>query len=272
MDVREFMAFEGEHLPAGGTIRTHCPVCKGGQSKERSFSIYRRECGNLVGVCYRNSCSVGAVSMDSAAPRRVASVARREYNPPDSYALTDRLAEDLWKMYGLTEQTLKYWGVKAVGPSQILIPLYTQAPCPYEHGYEGVMTRYLGDPPKGEPKAQTYLNARVEQRSAYATLTKQRRGRGVVVVEDMFSAMRLHQEGVNSVCLLGTVITERGVQALEWYRSRVYLALDADATRQSLRTVLRLAGRLDIKPVRLEKDIKDMTQEELRNFLSVLDV
>lgn len=94
--------------------------------------------------------------------------------------------------------------------------------------------------------------------------------KSVWLVEDLLSRQRLEQEGITAICLLGTNIHNSLVDVLINKHSdcTIVLALDADATAKSVywkQTIGYLFRNFTVCP--LSKDIKDMTEEELRVLL-----
>jgi DNA primase len=92
-------------------------------------------------------------------------------------------------------------------------------------------------------------------------------GREVWVVEDQWSAMRLWQEGVSAVALLGTHINhERAVEISSVSRD-VLIALDKDATARAIQYATQYRYAFNAKVIALEKDIKDTSIEELKQLI-----
>jgi DNA primase len=90
----------------------------------------------------------------------------------------------------------------------------------------------------------------------------------VWITEDQFSAMRLWQEGITAVALLGTHINhERAVEISSVSRD-VFIALDKDATAKAIQHATQYRYAFDAKVVALTKDVKDMGREELKEFLN----
>lgn len=75
----------------------------------------------------------------------------------------------------------------------------------------------------------------------------------------------------HSIALLGTNLSDTKVeeiQAQEPKYERVFIALDNDATMDSIRTQLRLRSRMpNLFVLGLQKDIKDMDTNEFQEFL-----
>ena len=78
--------------------------------------------------------------------------------------------------------------------------------------------------------------------------------------------MRLAQDysGLTAVALMGTALNAEKVAEIQSQHSRVIIALDADATRVAFQHARRWASAFEsFRVVILQKDIKDMSQEEL---------
>lgn len=90
------------------------------------------------------------------------------------------------------------------------------------------------------------------------------------IVEDMFSSKRLEQEGLKSVALLGTHMSDTLVKDILDYSpyAKVFLALDEDATAKAVQ-YRRCYGAIfrNFIIVPLDKDIKDMTNSELTRLI-----
>jgi hypothetical protein len=86
-----------------------------------------------------------------------------------------------------------------------------------------------------------------------------------VVVEDVFSAMRLWQVGITAAALLGTSLSEAKAAELRRRNPRVVVALDDDASA----TAIEAARRHQFEYRRLlGDDLKDMTEEQLTEWIT----
>lgn len=95
----------------------------------------------------------------------------------------------------------------------------------------------------------------------------------LVLVEDQVSAIKLAPH-YHAAALLGVNLSDAKVKEIKdqvpAYKY-VYLCLDNDATRESIRTALHLRSTFpNLRVQGLEKDIKNMSNEELEVFLSRL--
>jgi hypothetical protein len=94
---------------------------------------------------------------------------------------------------------------------------------------------------------------------------------GIIIVEDQLSAIRA-SDYLTSVALLGTHLSEENVDELRASNMRpVWLALDADAWSTAVRLSIQYRHRLPLRLVRIPKDLKDHTQEELTELLSGIE-
>lgn len=91
---------------------------------------------------------------------------------------------------------------------------------------------------------------------------------GLIIVEDQFSAIRASRY-LTSVALLGTHLNDQRVAEVRACKLRpVYLALDADAWSTAVRYAVRYRSELRPHLLRLERDLKDLSPEELQEFMN----
>lgn len=99
--------------------------------------------------------------------------------------------------------------------------------------------------------------------SWYKTETK-----GVMLVEDQMSAIKLASEGISAAALLGTTLSQDKIMELQRHTNTIALALDKDATSLAFKLARKWQHAfLQFKVVILEKDIKDMPRKDLRGLL-----
>jgi DNA primase len=91
----------------------------------------------------------------------------------------------------------------------------------------------------------------------------------VVLVEDCYSGLRLWQEGITAVALLGTNLNDERVQEIVRGSkgATVAVALDEDAYKRSILHVLRYRNQVRMRLIRLKKDVKDMNEIEMQAFV-----
>jgi hypothetical protein len=130
-----------------------------------------------------------------------------------------------------------------------------------KYGHRGWVLRSITG---GEPKALTFVDEGEEGISWYKTTP----GAGTILVEDIPSAVRAAAK-CNSVALCGTGIGhDRAAEIAEYATRPIIVALDQDATKLSFKWARKYALMWgDVKVQLLNKDIKDMTDEELTALL-----
>lgn len=254
---RDYVLLEYSDIQQGDVRHSEmCPQCSGGSSGERSLSVGRGPDG-LWWKCWRSSCGFkGKDGTATAAP--VGTV--RERRKLEYY--TRPLQED--EISTLVHKN---------------IPPYKIAECSYTENYGGrfvlplnsrervvgnVLRSYNG----GTPKALTDLWYGYEG-CAWEGYTY--RPDDVVIVEDIVSAARMASYTA-AACLLGVNLTDEKVSDLSEAAAGTYwLALDADAFSRCVSTVVRLKQRLNIRVLRLAKDIKDMTEDEFSELVYTIE-
>lgn len=88
----------------------------------------------------------------------------------------------------------------------------------------------------------------------------------LIIVEDIYSALRC-SDYMNAAAILGTHINDVRVLAMREIKPSVtYLALDADAFDRTIKYVKQFRGILRMIPVKLERDLKNLSPEELDVF------
>lgn len=243
---------------------TVCPFCGGGSSRDVSFCM-RRDGYKVLYICHRASCGVrGVVSVGSKAAKQERH--KRRVFVTQSDPLCDEAQEYLFthNHLSLTELIRGEVGqTTAYSPAdkyRIYMPIFR---------HDGTVRGYACKDifKQQTPKVLNFLFKEDDCKVSWYSLRKSKQ---VVLVEDQLSAMRLSSY-VTAVSLLGTNISEEFVD--EYTRvcgidRTLYLSLDKDATNEAVKQALRLAPRLKMRVVPLPKDIKDMTREELDNFVA----
>lgn len=255
----------GEYYSLGdGEVskREVCPACKGGSSKEKTFTVTRRG-DSLIWNCFRASCTSKGFVRTAGEYERYSPRVRPTQPAVRIYPLGEEDASRISRRYGLSRESLRVADVGWTGRrddsygGRVSYPIFRpDSKC---RGY--VYRSYTG----GLPKALTWLNEGQTQLAWYKFL---RKSPTLVVVEDQVSAIRL-AEHTHSVALMGTELTDDKLQeiAKEKYTT-VYLALDRDATLLALKLQFKsrnLMGNLKVLP--LHRDIKDMNPYEFESLL-----
>ena len=93
----------------------------------------------------------------------------------------------------------------------------------------------------------------------------------VIIVEDQLSAMRASLY-MNAVALLGTNLNEERADEIKRQRfDRHLIALDKDARAIMMQHALRWRSLLQLRPILIEKDLKDSSEQEIKEILGVDD-
>lgn len=244
-----------------------CPKCNGGRSKETTLSVGRSG-GSLWWRCHRASC--GWVGKDSNAstslPGETHSTKKSRSVSLDRQRLPSPLKHELMEKYSLDEETLGRagWsytpdylvrfpegGSKSYGP-RVIFPLY--GPAGQVRGEQ--FRSYSGHNKKA------MIDGLTDQQMT-SWYRWRRYGRVLTIVEDIPSAVRIAQAGVDSLALCGTILNfDRVKEIREQEYLSIHLALDNDAFNQAVRYASSFGKYLPNMRVKyLDMDFKDMPQE-----------
>lgn len=248
-----------------------CPACEGGASKEKSLSVSRRE-GFLLWNCHRASCSFGGSSRVSATGREKGS----DFTPPRQFSyitttpLNSATAKFLATRYGIPAEDFRLAGCGWTGDGagnygrRVSFPIFGPDSRKRGENYrsyeEGVKPKSLIKLANDEAIAQCWYKWK-------------RKSPALVLVEDQVSAIKVAKHA-HSIALLGTNLSEAKLLEIMYSGDydRVYLALDADATMEAIKTQLKWRERMPtLMVLGLHKDIKDMDKDEFTNFLERLN-
>lgn len=280
----------GMNLAPGTTAQNAiCPVCEGGRSKERSFSVTRQRDGRLSFNCFRASCTVNGGHLDdygNAAALPTQKLGKEYKLRPytgEKYPLCFedlQFFEERFNIYehvadkhiSLTEHGDYLFDVigqdYALNGYVIRRPVWSGEPQPPREG-------------KGYGvKALTMMHAEAEPIAFYRGFDYNWGGSRLrhqmdhstplVIVEDQVSAMRLLSSGYKAVALLGTTLNLSRVREIQRESKRVILALDEDATAKAFKLAQQWGPAFDYFRVAiLDMDIKDMTPWTEREVLGL---
>jgi len=260
---RDYMLLEYAGMPEGAVYSGRmCPSCRGGSSEEHSLSVGRTN-GLLWWRCHRNSCSFrGAHGAQASRQEQPAVHQRGRWNYE-----TERLPRDwlewLADRFCIDEELIdREWQWTNSYGGRVVMPVKND---------RGHITAYNLRSYNDDGRPKSLLHRAMEQ-AGHAWYRANPFPATVVIVEDQPSALRASTiQGVDSIALLGTDFPDTLVDRLRHvyrHRHRVLLALDQDATAQAVGFVLRHKGRLpSLEVLALDKDIKDMSQEEFRELI-----
>lgn len=243
-----------------------CPSCGGGSSKEGSLSI-TRESGRLLFHCHRASCEFSGIAtpkggryLHAPAQQPERRDGRRSYDSLDKGPLPDAIANKLHADY-------------SIGPRMCARGLlrWTTTHSPRDFGRVVL--------PVANPAGEVYgyVARKTDDQTGPKTLSMFASNEGawypcnaskdLIVVEDQLSAIRA-SEYINAVALLGTNITDQTLRNIKMGNYReVFLALDPDAFPKSIRLARTHRATVRMTVVHLPKDIKNMRELELVDWL-----
>jgi len=227
-----------------------CPFCGGGDHREKSFSVTRKDSGSLVFICHRNKCQkAGAVSPTGVPLVQVYAKTKEHKVFEDSTCFLDEGQYKFFEeAYGLKSEEITKAGFLWV-PSRnaVLQPVYGP-----DDTFRGQVVRRYSD-----KKINTY---KADKHGRYPLLAWYKGPKGfddnhVVVVEDQLSAIKFSRFH-NSVALLGTALNnDFALEIMRWSKKQ-YFALDKDATTKSLAIAERWKALLDVVVIPCNRDPK----------------
>lgn len=270
-------------VPPGTTVpNTICPICEGGRSKDRSFSVSRMRDGTIRFNCFRDQCTVNGGRIDDmgyvpGVPVKSTGTARK-LRPywGESYMLAFE-DNDYFKDRFLIGDYVSDKYIRVTGEDEYLFPIYG----PY-HGLRGYVRRQpvwkgtpapvrTGRPEK--PKALTFLQEDKEPIAFYLDLPYEARqgpDMPLIIVEDQVSAMRCLEDGLRAVALLGTHLNMARVRDITRVSRNVIIALDEDATGTAFDMARTWSMAFtSCRVAILEQDIKDMGDGEVMGALGL---
>lgn len=245
-----------------GMGRHRCPACGGGNSRERSLSIWATASG-WAAYCYRLNC--GEWSNSQYAGSGYTQITAHEGSPAvltpytgDSVPLRSNDKRHLSARFGFVPmgtRTVAYTCNLADTP--YLIPIL--APNGSERG--------VMEASYGENKRRRIWKAKDEPMISWTAGGDYYDG--VYLVEDQISALRLHHvASIRAVALLGTSLNTQSVAEIQRNARHVTIALDADATAKAFLLARKWGSAFKSCNVQiLTRDFKDMSSQEIREMM-----
>lgn len=259
MSTRDELLLEYGDMPEGSSISGGlCPSCEGGSSGERTLSVTKED-GTIKWYCHRASCGFKGVESSGGGSRYgyTKPVATRGFAGRTfirtSQAVPEEIQEVLKQRYSITQSHIARWRIGWDEEAQRLV-----IPVLGPNGEElGAVLRTLDSNIAPKSKSHTEENALSWYVNPRATRS------GIIVVEDQWSSIR-SADYMNSCALMGTNINESRMEEIRSLQQPVYLALDNDAWNVAVKYAIQYRP---IRLVRLGKDIKDLSDEELRTLI-----
>lgn len=263
--MREQLAIEYSYLSDGESIGGQlCPACKGGGSGEHSMSVSRRQ-EMLLWKCHRSSCgfsgyraskTIGAIDYHGGGtkvPTTKGVVGRIYYK--EATKLPAEIVEALSTKYHLNRRQLSCLGWDE-DTNRVALPVF--------NAESEVLGCVLRSENGATPKALSYT-----EENAIA-LFRNPSSTSLIIVEDIYSALRA-SEYMNAAAILGTYLNPERVDTLAYLRCKKnYLALDADAYDKTIKYVQQYRNSLPMVPVKIDKDIKNHSEDELKGLMNEL--
>lgn len=273
-----YLELEAAQLPVHEQMRTICPACGGGSSKERSL-LLTRELWGIRAHCFRASCNYshsvtgvgGAVSDDHTTPAR---------SPITPYTgtfepLEASDVEYFYERFGLDKMYVPYL-VGRNSDNQYVMPILGRLGT--RRGFVVRQTPWSGYPTSPrKPTADTSSRPKVRSWPNFSDtvmLSIYRNASGpakipdgtLVLTEDQISAMKAAQVGAIGAALLGVGLNLDKVRELQkLHPKRVLIALDPDASHLAFQMVNKWAGafRSSMQVVLPDADLKDMHDNDI---------
>lgn len=272
MSAKAELELEASCLEPGESVRMRCPFCGGGDAKQNCLSLTHADDGALLFHCYRAACGAAGRLGGSTANLIRKRPERRNTTPLPNIEerLTD-VGESMphtWCPGTADEGTA--WGLSVNDLRRNAVgwdPNTSRFAMPIMRPNYTLRGRVLRVPPWSGATPKVLTLPYVDE----PLLSWNRRhGDGtVIVVEDIPSSLRLAEIGERAVALNGTHLTDDAKDELIAGATNLVWALDRDAIAKAQKydAELRLHFRHTVVLL-LERDIKDMGNEEINTCLS----
>lgn len=267
-------------LANGSTLpNVLCPVCDGGRSHDRTFSVSRLNNGTIAFNCFRDQCTVngGRISEEGYSVARPATTKQVRKLKPYMGGTWCPSMEDFdffEQRFHLSGRTVDR-GVMTTERGEYAFPIFG---ADYKRrGYvirQPVWKGFPQPPMEGRPgcpKALTYLEVDAEPISFYLDTGLQHvESSPLIIVEDQVSAMRCMSDGLRAVALLGTHLNMHRVREIASVSKDVIIALDEDATATAFGMAQTWGLAFNSCRIAiLDQDIKDMPRNEVLGALGL---
>lgn len=247
-----------------------CPFCQGGRHQDKAFSISITDDGDLLYKCHRASCDAHGIVRAgvSAWQAGTRDPARPAVTPPGpTRPLSDLEVAEIYELYEIEWDALEAAQVMAydgedIG-TRVVIPIEGPAGADLRGYLRGYEYRLL-PPYERRDKTRHYRLSDGIWAGVFG-----RPDHGLVVVEDVWSAIKVAQElpGIAGYSLMGTHMTVEHVMEINRLTKNWYLCLDKDASLKAIKyqQKYRHLGRFQI--CLLDRDLKYLDAKEISEVL-----
>ena len=269
-------------MSTGSSIRVkECNTCLG-QGRSMAVQITRKEDGFLW-HCFR--CHKSGFFRDSgASPQQVQELTKnagkeKDNNRPEVVTLpVDFTAtippKGLVQLYdlGIEDSDLSWFDVGwSPSHARIIVPIYKyfkgQSSGEWAKKLIGIVGRKLEDAPDDKPKWWSQRQRDIKHPRFIGMPTKILHPRQVLIVEDVFSAIRISTTGRMAIALLTTYLPYELYPVLQGWDVHLWLDEDAYTKATKYQSVLGANG-VTAKTILTPKDPKEYTNEEIEYHIT----
>lgn len=266
-EAKTELKLEYEDLAVGARVRgLVCPTCRGGDSRERSFTL-SMDTGGLWYKCWRASCDEkGFIPLLSSRAGEYVPLKKRKPFTHETSRLTLEQEVEFWQRYGIQGTELSANGVvQCPSRHSFIFPVHNF------HGFEiGKHERWYSwwhPPTEGRNKADYYTESEAEimyfPRDCSLHYDTEN-CTTLAIVEDALSAIKMNRL-MPTCALLGSELREPVFDELRKLPfDKFLLVLDPDAHKKAAGIQEKYGFYKPIEIKRLDKDPKDTPFEELR--------
>jgi hypothetical protein len=258
-------------VPAGQTKAGEtCPFCLGGNSGEKTFSVTKKESGEILYKCHRGKCGsagrvAGFISDDTPQEKKPPRVFRG-----NTQFLSDEQMKFFHTKFNLTAREIGRGGLQWCPElQQIVHPVFSPQSI---NNVRGVVLRDYRN-----KSIDGYREKEHEPWQAWYLRDPELLGerKGLVIVEDQLSALKASRFW-NGVALLNMTITVDKVLEIKNFCERnsvkkIALVLDSDAQSQAIAFAQRWQGILEGLRVHFSTNNKDLKYWQENEILSIFE-
>lgn len=244
-----------------------CPWCKGGENKDKSFSITKRIDGVVLYICHRAKCGKhGRINRDKTfteSPTSQISFVPRCYSALTRVPSREEI-EYLKQRYFIQPSDVYRYrlAVTTDQAEKLVIPIY--GPRFNKRGYEARV--FIKE--NSGPKTMHYKEVDEPWLGWFFTNSSSINSiKPVVIVEDVLSAIRVSQKAT-AVSLMSSHMAMKDIMEVARLTDDIILCLDKDATQKAFgfqKKFAYVAPQLRVVPI--EKDLKYYDDKSLEEII-----